>query len=226
MSVVRVAKSILVVLFATTLWSRRAGAQAAPEGLAESDPSARTHDGFYLRLSLGGGALHAKFRGGETAPDSKGGGGAVMLDVLIGGTPATGLVVGGGYQFDMAQHADYEFGSNYTGSGGNVIRGVIGPFVEWFPDRHGGFSTGLLAGYTVLALQTPTIRILGTELGGNLNTLGIGGNLWVGYAHWISKQWSLGLVARGGIASTKNTEDSTQTGSATSWGVLITGVYH
>jgi hypothetical protein len=175
---------------------------------------------------LGGGAMKAKFRGGEKAPDADGSGGAAMLDVLIGGTPVPGLVVGGGYQFDMAQHADYNFGSNSTGSGGNVVRGVIGPFVEWFPDRHGGFSTGLLLGYTVLALQTPTIRILGTEVGGDINTQGFGGNIWVGYAHWISRQWSLGLEARGGLASTKNRDDSSQTGSGTSWAVLITGLHH
>ena len=210
--------------FALTLSTARGRAQAAPEG--ESDPTARTHDGFYLRLSLGGGAMKAKFSGGDKAPDAEGSGGAVMLDVLLGGTPAPGLVVGGGYQFDMAQHADYKFGSSSTGSGGAVVRGVVGPFVEWFPDRHGGFSTGLLLGYTVLALQTPTIRILGTEIGGDVTTLGIGGNIWLGYAHWLSRQWSLGLEARGGLASTKNRDDSSQTGSATSWAVLITGVHH
>ena len=220
----RAAFPVAMVIALTTLGTARARAQAAPEG--ESDPTARTHDGFYLRLSLGGGAIKAKFSGGDKAPDAEGSGGGPMLDVLIGGTPAAGLVVGGGYQFDMAQQADYQFGSNSTGSDGNVVRGVIGPFVEWFPDRHGGFSTGLLAGYTMLALQTPTIRILGTQIGGDINTLGIGGNIWVGYAQWLSSQWALGLEARAGFASTKNQDDSSQTGSATSWAVLITGVHH
>jgi hypothetical protein len=197
-----------------------------PSAAAEPAPGAHTHDGFYLRLALGGGALHATFTGGSSPGDSKGGGGAAMLDVLIGGTPASGLVVGGGYQFDMAQHADFNFGPNDTGSDGNVIRGVVGPFVEWFPDPHGGFSAGLLGGYTVLALQTPSIRIFGTELGGNIDTLGIGGNLWASYALWISSQWSLGLEARGGLAATRSRDDSAMTGSATSWGVLLTGVYH
>ena len=78
----------------------------------------------------------------------------------------------------------------------------------------------------MLALQTPTIRILGTKIGGDINTLGIGGNIWVGYAQWLSSQWALGLEARAGFASTKNQDDSSQTGSATSWAVLITGVHH
>ena len=208
------------------LCSERAGAQAAPEAPVETDPTASTHDGFYLRVSLGGGAMKAKFRGGDSAPDSDASGGAAMLDVLIGGTPAPGLVVGGGYQFEMAQHADYEYGSSSTGSSGNLVRGVVGPFVEWFPDRHGGFSTGLLAGYTLLNLYTPTIRIFGTEVGGDLKTAGVSANLWAGYAFWLTRQWSLGLVARGGLAATKNTDDSSQSGTATSWGVLITGVHH
>lgn len=210
----------LVAVALIAFWPGSAQAQTEP------DRSAETHDGFYLRLSLGGGALRAKFSGGDEAPDSKADGAAAMLDVLLGGTPAPGLVVGGGYQFEMSQDADYELGSNSTGSGGHLSRGVIGPFVEWFPDRHGGFSAGLLAGYSILNLETLTIRIFGTEVGGDIRSLGLGGNVWAGYAHWLARQWSLGLVARAGLSSTKNSEDSSQTGSATSLGLLITAVHH
>ena len=218
-------RSTFAALFCFALLTFPAAAvRAQPSGPAE-DPSARTHDGFYLRLSLGGGALRAKFQGGDTAPEAEADGGAAMLDVLLGGTPAPGLVVGGGYQFEMAQDADYELGTS-TGSSGTLARGVIGPFVEWFPDRHGGFSVGLLAGYSLLQLRTPTIRIFGTEFGGDIRSLGVGGNLWVGYVHWLANQWSLGLAARAGLSTTKNTEDSSQGGSVTSWGVLITAVHH
>lgn len=206
------------------LCSTGAFAQPAPAGPAEADATARTHDGFYLRLALGGGALKAKFSGGEKAPDTEVSGGGAMLDVLLGGTPVPGLVVGGGYQFEMAQDADFDAGSS-TGTG-NLARGTIGPFVEWFPDRNGGFSVGLLAGYTLLVLDTIDIKIFGTEIGNDLNTSGIGGTFWVGYAHWLSSQWSLGLMARGGLASTKNRDDSSQSGTATSMGLLVTGVYH
>lgn len=223
MRLVRVA---LLVVGLGLLSSGNAWAEDPPEGPSDTDPTARTHDGFYLRLGLGGGALNAEFEEGDETPRAKAEGGGVFLDVLIGGTPASGLVVGGGYQFEMAQHADYELGSSATGSGGKLARGTIGPFVEWFPDRHGGFSAGLLAGYTVLALQTLTIRIFGTEIGGDITSLGIGGNAWASYAFWISSQWSLGLMARAGLASTRNDEDSSQTGFGTSWGVLFTAVNH
>lgn len=208
----------------TTLAAAPARAQAPLVG--DSETTARKHDGFYLRLSLGGGAIKAKFSGGDEAPDAEASGSGAMLDVLLGGTPASGLVVGGGYQFDMAQSADYEFGSNSTGSGGTVARGVVGPFVEWFPDPHGGFSTGLLLGYSLLTLRTPQFRIFGVDVGGDITSLGFGGNLWVGYAHWVSSQWALGLEARGGLSTTKNEDDSSQAGNSTSWALLVTGVYH
>lgn len=215
-------RSAVALGVALALCSPRALAQATPEPV-EADPTARTHDGFYLRLSLGGGALKAKFSGGA-ADDTEVSGGGAMIDVLIGGTPVSSLVVGGGYQFEMAQDAEYDSGSS-SGTG-NLARGVLGPFVEWFPDRHGGFSVGLLAGYTFLMLDTVDIRIFGTQVDNDIRSYGVGGNLWVGYAHWLSRQWSLGLMARGGLASTKNMEDSSQSGAATSFGVLVTGVHH
>jgi hypothetical protein len=184
----------------------------------------RTHDGFYLRLSVGGGYLSSEFSGGEKTPDTHVSGGGAMLDVLLGGTPVPGLVVGGGYQFEMAQNADYDAGKS-TGTG-NLARGVIGPFVEWFPDPNGGFSVGLLGGYTLVALDTLDIRILGVDVGNDIKTTGVSGNLWVGYAHWLSSQWSLGLAARAGLASTKNRDDSSQAGTTQSYGLLLTAVYH
>lgn len=216
--------SRLLVIALSFLGSGFVASRATAESIS-SDPGTHSHDGFYLRLSIGAGAVKAKFSGSDSTPDARGSGSGAMLDVLIGGTPASGLVVGGGYQFDMAQHADYDFG-NATGSSANVARGVIGPFVEWYPDREGGFSTGALFGPAVLTVQTPSVRILGTELGGDATGTGIGGNLWVSYTFWIASQWSLGAEARAGFASVKNQDDSSQTGSGTGFALLFTSVYH
>ena len=54
-------RSTFAALFCSALVTFPAAAvRAQPAGTAEA--SAPTHDGFYLRLSLGGGALRAKFR--------------------------------------------------------------------------------------------------------------------------------------------------------------------
>ncbi len=66
----------------------------APAPPQEADePGAHLHDGFYLRVALGGGWLGMRT---DSAPeaDVKGGGGS--LDLLLGGTPIDGLVIGGG----------------------------------------------------------------------------------------------------------------------------------
>jgi hypothetical protein len=52
------------------------------------------HDGFYLRLSLGFGYQSVSSSSGDSKVSSSGAG--LAGDLLIGGTPATGVVVGGG----------------------------------------------------------------------------------------------------------------------------------
>jgi hypothetical protein len=193
-----------------------------PAAAQEETAGAYTHDGLYVRMSLGGGALNAKFRGGDKAPDSEAKGAAVMLDIMVGGTVLPGFVIGGGYQAEVAADADFEFGSSYTGSGGVLSRLILGPFVEWFPLPKQGFSVGLFGGYTQLELETP--EIFGS--GGELKTTGFGANLFAGYAPWIAREWSLGAALRGGLTSTRNTDDSTQKGSAWSFGILFTAIYH
>lgn len=187
------------------------------------DPTARRHDGFYLRLGLGGGALDADFSGGEPkTPDATANGGAVLLDILVGGTPTRGLVVGGGYQIAVAAEAEFEVGTNYTGKGASLGQGVVGPFVDFFPDDEGGFDIGVLGGMAIVNLTTDKLFGLGTEL----RHRGFGASGFAGYTLWLSDQWSMGLTGRVTWTTTSDTEGSDQTGTALGGGGLITAIYH
>jgi len=213
----------LTVLAACLAWTSWAQAQTSPVPPAAADPSARRHDGFYLRLGLGGGALDAEFSGGQPeTPDAKADGGAVLLDILVGGTPVRGLVLGGGYHIAVATEPDFEVGTTYTGKGGAVGQGVVGPFVDFFPDDEGGFDVGMLAGMAIVSMNTPRIFGQGVEL----DHRGFGASGWAGYTLWLADQWSLGVGARVTWTTTVNTESSDQKGAALSYGAVMTAIYH
>jgi hypothetical protein len=61
---------------------------------------ARLHDGFYLRMSIGGGSVAARgerYDESDAATDYSFAGNALLADLAVGGTPSPGLVLGGAY---------------------------------------------------------------------------------------------------------------------------------
>jgi hypothetical protein len=212
----------VVGVVAGLAWSSASSAQVAAPG-PDADSGVHRHDGFYLRLGLGGGALKADFTGGEpNAPDATAKGGSVLMDILLGGTPARGLVVGGGYHVVGATEPEFEVGANYTGSGGSLFQGVVGPFVDFFPDDEGGFDVGALAGMALVQLSTPKIFGFGEDI----SHRGFGASAFAGYTLWLASQWSMGLTGRVTWTTTTNTDVSDQTGKALGWGFMLTAIYH
>src|SRR5512146_2348846 len=72
------------------------GIHVAQPPLPPLEPrSRRYHDGFYLRLSMGLGALWATSKTDNVGYNETTTGTGGAIDVMAGGTPAPGLVVGG-----------------------------------------------------------------------------------------------------------------------------------
>jgi hypothetical protein len=142
---------------------------AAPEPIT---PTARTHDGFFLRFGMGAmsGSRALTLEGGETTTTRRSG---VAIDILLGGTPWRGVVVGGGV---------LELGI----SGRTPLIGYSA-FVQYYPDPTAGFH---VQGLAAVALATGTPSLTGP--------LGAAG---VGYDGWIGRQTSLGVFARLGYAA-------------------------
>lgn len=158
-----------------------------------------THDGFYLRVALGPGfgSFSGELRPDGVAPvDFKGSGFALAGAVMFGGTPARGLVVGGGLGGNNVLRPSYPSGASVDGSP-TAENGYIYGFVDYFPDPRRGlhFGGGLgVAGFTYYNNEDQDDRY---------TSLGPGGLLWVGHDFWVNKQWSLGLEARFVGASTR-----------------------
>ena len=130
-------------------YPRAASLNAAPSGTSEipqSDQSSASnstprvarsdrnlHDGFYLRLALGGGSTswtRGKHHDEETAP-------AGLYDVALGGTIGPGVVLGGGL-FNTVADLD-----------GLYRLTVLAPFVDYYFNPHEGLHMQFALGAAV-----------------------------------------------------------------------------
>jgi hypothetical protein len=198
-----------------------------PKPEDEKNPTAHRHDGFYLRLSLGGGSVGARgerYDAQQNRSDYDFRGNGVSFDAMVGGTPAPGIAVGGAYLANTAARTDYE--DDRTKDAG-LSYGMIGPFVDIYPNPKTGFHIGGAVG--------PTVAVtFDDESNERSIAAGFGGAAWIGYDFWVSDQWSLGAMFRvqGARVETPNSreldEDSPNhdrlgLGSAS---LMLTALYH
>jgi hypothetical protein len=149
------------------------------------------------------------------------------FELLIGGTPGAGFVVGGGFIgqdiWDPAitiDSNDPTIPSNLNVNGALGV-GAIGPFIDWFPDDTGGAHVGAMLGIGIIGLE---------------NDRSFGGSAWTGYDFWIANQWSFGVEGRAAFASGKRDIDMLLTSSgfstvhfedsASSFELLFTALLH
>jgi hypothetical protein len=172
----------------------------------------RTHDGFYMRLAIGGGALSSTddVGGGRLSLDIKGAGPA--FDMMFGGTLSGGVVLGGGMVFQQATKPTYKFLNTEAKSENNVSFGVLGPFIDWFPDPKGGFHFGGLLGAAILTVDDASGTSSSSSSTTTASASGTGGALFGGYDVWVADQWSLGVLLRAAAGSTKTDSAATTLG--------------
>jgi hypothetical protein len=186
------------------------------------------HDGFYLRMSGGYGFLHTSTSLKDNGSTSSLNGSGTAFDILIGGTPAPGLVIGGGLllqqAFDPGTTVRQRNGTVRgldAGSNGAVGFGMIGPMIDAFPVPTGGFHFGGLLGLAEVGLEDNQDNLSG----------GLGLSLWTGYMWWVSSQWSLGLEARYSAAWTRRKvglqdEQFDATDASQGLAIMFSAAYH
>lgn len=212
-----------------------AKAPAAPAPAAKAEPppkidlsvkeepppvqrSFHVHDGFYLRVNLGIGALGNDYDVGPGSADSHGG--TLALDVLVGGTPSKGLALGGALLNEAGVAHSVEQNGRSLGDS-NVRLSLIGPFVDGFFDPKGGFHLGGAVGFAALAVED-----LSSE--GETETLGgFGGAAWAGYDAWVADDWAIGgLIRAGGAITRKSADTGDITAQSFSLGMMLTVLHH
>lgn len=180
-------------------------------------PGYHLHDGFYLRMGLGGGIMSSTFdypsSSAQANMDVRGGG--VGLDLWMGGTIVDGIVLGGALVANSADNAK-DKKSDQTASLG---QSMLLLFVDGFPSPTGGFDLGGGVGFA--STSSPSSSQLHVP-----DTSGFGLGVWGGYTGWVSDNWSLGGLARFGLARTSaSTSDGNVKSGSLSFVLEFTALY-
>jgi hypothetical protein len=207
----RLRSSVSVVLAAVSLVAALAalagGARAevtAPDGSGRPPtptvtkaPSARaaagkrSHDGFFLRLSLGAVYLHESWNPAGGSPGAVYGGGGTSFEVSIGKSVRPGLIVGGLWQLVAVTDPNESYlGTTYVVAETDRFVEVIAGFVDDYPNPRRGFHLGGSAGLLAASnLDRGYGVFLTTSLGAALAVR-------CGYDVFFSSRWSVGALAQ------------------------------
>jgi hypothetical protein len=179
------------------------------------------HEGFYLRASVGFGYYYGSFSDrSRSNSDFTEHGGTMALDLLIGGSPAPGISIGGGLLVDPLFGMSYERNGREVGNHGGVST-LIGPFIDAFPDATRGWHLGGLIGFAGQSFQNINVN---PNSGDRQRSVGVGGAAWFGYDFWVAPEWAAGPQFRAmgmTTSSTKSGEDIAAFASSFDVGVSV-----
>jgi hypothetical protein len=177
-------------------------------------------------MSIGGGALVADREYDTSAlPQSTLRGGGLALDLLIGGTPAPGFVIGGGILLNGAANPSNETPAGTFDTEHDTSASVFGPFIDGFPDPEGGFHVGGMLGLAGFAVRDDNEDF-------DEDTGGFGASAWLGYGGWVGSDWTLGGMLRLTGAATRGEfelpdgSDVVEEVSVGTLSILFTALYH
>lgn len=186
------------------------------------DPTIRTHDGFYLRFSVGIGSMSPTVKvdaSGQTNEVTYSGTTAAF-DLMLGGNISKNVVLGGAGQSLRIADAQQERLGTKSDANQSLQLSMLGPFVDVYPDPKGGLHFQGLIGLASLQAQS--------DNGNRSETLeGLGLSAGVGYDFWVGQQWSIGVLARYHYASvSKDIDGANNKSTITAPALLVTALYH
>jgi hypothetical protein len=162
----------------------------ASPAMSQTDPGVRMHDGFHFSIGLGAGYAMV---GGALDPEPPGGGeititgAGVAGQLLFGGTPAPGLVIGGGSQGGHFFSPKVEFDGTEVDSDGDLSANLLGAYVQYYFTPNQGFYLQAMLGIATMDDGNDDTDGLAAGLGASVGL----GNEW-----WIADQWGIGVLGR------------------------------
>lgn len=148
-------------------------------------------------------------------PNLKASGSAIGFDLLVGGSPSPGFSIGGGFMGNWLLSADFDQNGD-PAEEHTLGSGLIGVFVDGFPQDTGGWHLGGLVG---LAGQTLSNN------GEDEETGGFGGSIWGGYDQWVASDFSVGGLVKFTAIRSSGSDSDVRAGSAT-LNFMLTALYH
>ncbi|QSQ20341.1 outer membrane beta-barrel protein [Pyxidicoccus parkwayensis] len=157
------------------------------------------HDGFYLRLQLGGGYTRAEVVGDDLA--IKGGGAGVNAE--IGAALTRNFILYGKLFGTSAPNPDIEVGDlTIEGNNDDVSQnyGALGVGVTYYIMPANVYLSGAVS-FAQLSVKDDGETVAETDLGGGLH-------LGIGKEWWVSDNWGLGIGAELALGRVPEKNDS------------------
>jgi hypothetical protein len=194
------------------------------------DPTARHHDGFYLRMGLGPGFLHDSLSltssdatGKEASFDGSVKGSGVAIEIAFGGTVAPGVIVGGGLFHVIAFSRSIDTPGVDTQAKSTYGHFLVSPVIDVYPDPSGGFHFEGGAGIAI----SNNVNV-STDVSMSSAPIGFGAFAGVGYESWVADQWALGALLRLSVLRVREKQDDLSPFfpllSTSQWTITHTGV--
>jgi hypothetical protein len=154
-------------------------------GVARAGGLPRTHDGFYLNLEGGLGALSTSVTASNTGNDVKLSGAAGLFGIALGGAVTPNFVIGGRLWGTAASDPDLEI-NGQSGSTTDTSLGLTGIGLD---------LTYYLMPINIYFQATPSIGLLSVKEQGTSYDFdsGFAIRLAVGKEWWVSDNWGIGL---------------------------------
>jgi hypothetical protein len=168
-----------------------------PPPAPTEDSTVHNHDGFFFRMGLGLAYASAPMEvDGDEFGSAKGFGASV--EFLFGGTPAPGIVIGGGligHNFPdvTLENADGDEVDIDT----SLSFSTIDLFLNLYPDPKQGFQVQAVLGIGFAeAVNEDGDSVIQDSDGEDLTFVGPVVGAGVGYEGFVGQQWSLGVMGR------------------------------
>ena len=144
-----------------------------------------------------------------------------LFELLLGGTPAPGLVLGAGLiGSSIMQPTSTLDGVEEELDNVSVNISQLMLFAQFYTDPHAGFYLQALFGYATSSITIDNITYE-TDPSGPVGGLGLG------YDFWVSNQWSLGPLFRFTYARLKSDNgEQTAKDTFTSPSLALSVTYH
>jgi hypothetical protein len=174
-----------------------------------------THDGFFMRLSLGGGGASAS-RSGE-----KYSGGSGAFGAAFGGAITQHLILYGEIFRHSAHEPNYKLGSNsVTQRGWDLNIAGVGPGVAYY-----FMPLNLYLSGTLLLQRASLSESHDSNDARALTDVGLAASLMVGKDWWVSDNWALGVAAQFLLGSAKDHYDESNWTTA-ALALMFTATYN
>ena len=177
----------------------RAGDNEDPRPVAAAYGTSpiETHDGFYLRMGLGGGYLQSSGSMAGTG-ELKLSGAAVGLDFALGGVVSPNLILFGELAFLSVSSPTVTLnGASGSANGVSFDHIGFGPGLAYYVEPANVYVSGALI-FGKLQIQNDNNTVTAQT------KMGFGANLMVGKEWWVSPQWGLGAALQLMLASNQD----------------------